>query len=112
MFDTSIVLRTCHDFNRDLFGLALFTNKSQFFARTSHSHRRNSGINIRKGDDVLGPSLSDWPIQSGRSSTVRRPPRDARSTRYDLAQAYYLERQEAHRAAIVAFRRAAQIRLG
>lgn len=61
---------------------------------------------------MLGPSLSDWPIQSGRSSTLGHPLSDIRSTRYDLALANYLEQQEAHRAEIVASRQAADIRLG
>lgn len=90
------------------------------FSRINHSSshaslttiRETLGSPLRKGDAMLGPSLSDWPIQSGRPSTVGRPPSDARSTRYDLARAHYLERQEAHRAAIMASRKAARIRLG
>lgn len=57
---------------------------------------------------MLGPSLSDWPIQSGRTSIVRPPPGDIRASRYDLALACYLEQQEAHRAAIMASRQHAQ----
>lgn len=60
---------------------------------------------------MLSPSISDWPIQPRISSTTAQPPGDFRPTRHDLALAGYLERQDAHRAAIMDSRQAAQIRL-
>jgi len=90
------------------------------FSRTNHSSSYASltaigealKSTLRKGNAMLGPSLSDWPIRSRRSSTVEQPPGDIRLSRYDLALACYLEQQEAHRAAIMASRQHAQIRLG
>jgi hypothetical protein len=59
---------------------------------------------------MLSPSLSDWPIQPRILSTTAQPPGGFRPTRHELALAFYLERQDAHRAAIIASRQAAQIR--